>query len=92
MEDSNKKTENNNEITNKNGLVRTTYILLGISWLFLLIPGFGWLGWILAFVSFILSIVVLAKGNSTKSGILLLLLSIVGSTIVYSISWLVLLI
>jgi len=73
------------------GPVVATWVVLGLSWLCLLITGFGWLGWIFSFVAFILSIVVLAKGN-TGTGVLLLILSIVGSLIIYFASWLIVLI
>jgi|GEM_PF-2561291 len=75
----------------ENGSVVATWVILGISWLCLLVPWFGLLGWIFAFVAFVLSIVVLSKGN-TKTGVLLLVLSILGSLVVYGISWLILLI
>jgi len=79
--------ENNGAIS-KDGLIGATWIVLIIAWLFLLIPGLGWLGFTLAFVSIILSIVLLAKGKNVKKGVLLLLLSILGTPLVYIISWL----
>jgi len=68
-----------------------TWVILGLSWLFLLITGLGWLGWIFSFVAFILSIVVLSKGN-TGTGVLLLILSILGSLVIYFFSWLLILV
>jgi len=67
------------------GPVKATWILLLTAWaMFLLpIPFTGiFIGWPLNLVAFILSIVVLAAGN-TKNGLLLLLLTLVASPLIY---------
>jgi len=65
--------------------VKATWILLLIAWVMFLIPipltGI-FIGWPLNLVAFILSIVVMAKGN-TKSGIFLLLLTLIVSPFIY---------
>jgi len=73
------------------GPLRATWICLSIGWLFYLLPLPGLslsVGSSMCFVAFILSIVVLAKGN-TSGGLVTLLLTIIASPIVYSIGWLI---
>jgi len=79
-----------NGVVNKtNGMIRGSWILLILSWIFLFVPFFGWLGWILSFVVFILSIIIIAKGEYISKGVLFLLLSILGSGLIYWISWMI---
>jgi len=71
------------------GPIGATWICLAIGWLFFLLPLPGLsisAGSTMCFVAFILSIVVLAKGN-TSGGLVTLLLTIVASPIVYAIGW-----
>jgi len=78
----------NNVVAKKNGgMIRGSWILLILSWIFLFVPFFGWLGWLLSFVVFILSVIIIAKGEYTSKGILLLLLSVIGSGLIYLFSW-----
>jgi len=67
------------------GPVKATWILLLLAWVMFLVPvpftGI-FIGWPLNLVAFILSIVVMAKGN-TKSGLVLLLLTLVASPFIY---------
>jgi len=69
------------------GPIMATWILLILTWIlftaFPIVSGF--VGWPLNLVAFILSIVVMAKGN-TVTGIILLLCSIIVSALVY---WLI---
>lgn len=60
------------------------WITLGITWLLFLIPfpGLGILGWVGNLVALVLSIVVIAKGE-TAHGIIQLVCSILVSPIVY---------
>jgi len=67
------------------GPVKATWIVLLLTWaMFLLpVPFTGiFIGWPLNLVAFILSIVVMTKGN-TKSGLILLLLTLVASPAIY---------
>lgn len=66
---------------------RAAWILLIIAWVLFIIPipGLGWVGWVLNFVAFILSIVALSQGG-VKAGIWQLLGAILISPIVY---WLI---
>jgi len=67
------------------GPVKATWIVLLLAWaMFLLpVPFTGiFIGWPLNLVAFILSIVVMTKGN-TKSGLILLLLTLVASPVIY---------
>jgi len=71
------------------GPLRATWICLSLGWLFFLLPLPGLslsVGSSMCFVAFILSIVVLAKGN-TSGGLVTLLLTIIASPIVYFIGW-----
>jgi len=67
------------------GPVKATWVLLLTAWAMFLapIPFTGiFIGWPLNLVAFILSIVVLSKGN-TKQGLILLLLTLVASPFIY---------
>jgi len=65
------------------GPVKATWILLIIAWVTFLIPLFGGLvGWPLNLVAFILSIVVMSKGN-TVGGLIPLLCSLIVSPLIY---------
>jgi len=65
------------------GPVTATWILLGIAWVTFLIPFLGGLvGWPLNLVAFILSIVVMSKGN-TVGGLIPLLCSLIVSPLIY---------
>jgi len=71
------------------GPLRATWICLALGWLFFLLPLPGLsisVGSSMCFVAFILSIVVLAKGN-TSGGLATLLLTIIASPVVYFIGW-----
>jgi len=71
------------------GPLRATWVCLSLGWLFFLLPLPGLsisVGSSMCFVAFILSIVVLAKGN-TSGGLATLLLTILASPIVYAIGW-----
>ncbi|MET0888810.1 MAG: hypothetical protein ABWY09_01615 [Stenotrophomonas maltophilia] len=64
---------------------KAAWIVLAIAWLCFLIPvpGLGlFIGWPLNLVAFILAIVAIAKGGAMK-GLIQLLLSLIGSPIVY---------
>ncbi|WP_146910052.1 hypothetical protein [Arenimonas daejeonensis] len=64
--------------------VMAGWLSLGAAWLLFLIPfpGFGILGWVVNLVAFILSIIVMSKGE-TAQGIGQLVCSLVVSPIVY---------
>jgi len=72
------------EVSNR-GPVKAAWITLLIAWVMFLIPipltGI-FIGWPLNLVAFILSIVMMSKGN-TKSGVIILLLTLIVSPFIY---------
>ena len=72
------------ERTHGNAPVMAGWITLGITWLLFLIPfpGLGLLGWVGNLVALVLSIVVLAKGE-TGHGVAQLVCSLLISPLVY---------
>jgi hypothetical protein len=69
--------------------VKPTIICLGISWVLLLLPimGTSFIAFPLAGAALILSIIIMAKGD-TKNGVILLVATVVGTPIIYGLSWL----
>jgi len=71
------------------GPLRATWICLALGWAFLLlpIPGLSFVGGVsMCLAAFILSIVVMAKGNSS-GGLIPLLLTLIASPVVWFIGW-----
>jgi len=65
------------------GPVKATWILLVIAWVTFLVPLIGGIvGWPLNLVAFILSIVIMSKGN-TSGGLIPLLCSLIVSPLIY---------
>ena len=72
------------QISSNAAPVKATKICLGITWALFLIPivGTGFIAWPLNLAALILSIIVMAKGDSRR-GVILLLCALIASPIIY---------
>lgn len=77
-------TETSTATPQRNAPVKATWVCLIVAWVLFLIPipGSGFIGWPINLVAFILAIVVMARGYTTK-GLIPLIASLVVSPIVY---------